>query len=340
MTIIKVISHALSGYKDGRGPDIVRGDCIFRNDAHCTEYDWCVVYDDFPRVNVGTVHRESEPLTCPPEQTILVTAEPPSIKIYPNCYTHQFGYVLTTHASRYLPHPNHRYGEGCLHWMADYPVEEVFAMPEYEKTKCLSTVCSAKQQKHTQHFRRFQLVSYLSRHLDNLDWYGRGVKPRDKKYDSRSPYKYHIAGENYIAPHHWSDKISDPILGMCLTFYAGDPVLGEILPPESFIPIPIDDPPKALEIIREAIANNEFEKRLPAIREARRRVVEHYNFYNRIVELIHEHQAAGGSQYHPKLHKGKLLGRHTLRRNPIHAISGLLASTRYKIGALFSSEKH
>ncbi len=200
MTIIKVICPALAHYPNGRGEDVVRGDCLFRYDAHCTEYDWCVVYDDFPRADVGTILRESEPLACPAEQTILVTAEPPSIKIYPECYTQQFGYVLTTHDRRYLPHPNHRYGEGCLQWMAGYSPAEVFSMPEYEKTHGLSTVCSTKQQKHTQHFRRFLLTSYLSKHLYNLDWYGRGVKELRHKHEALSPYKYHIAVENYIAP--------------------------------------------------------------------------------------------------------------------------------------------
>ncbi len=336
MTIIKVISHALTGYEGGKGPDIPWGDCIFRHDANCTEYDWCVVYDDFPRGTTGTISAETEPLACPPEQTILVTAEPPSIKIYPRCYTHQFGYVLTSLEPQFIPHPNHRIGHGCLHWMANYPLEEVLSMPDYEKSKCLSTVCSAKQQKHTLHYKRYRLVHYLSQHLDNMDWYGYGVKPLPMKYESLSPYRYHIAAENYIAPHHWSDKISDPLLGLCLTFYAGDPRLSDVLPAESFIPIPIDDPPRALEIIREAIANNEYEKRLPAIREARRLVVERYNYFAQIVELIHEHHAKGGSNYHPRLAGGKLMGRHTLRRNPIHAISEFVDICRYKLGKLFS----
>ncbi len=340
MTIIKFISHALTGFENGRGPDIVRGDCIFRQDAHCTDYDWLVVYDDFPRSNNGTIRDETEPLACPPEKTILVTAEPPSVKIYPSCYTHQFGYLLTSLEPRFIPHPNHRIGRGCLHWMANYSLREVFSMPEYKKSKELSTVCSSKQQKHTLHYKRYQLVKYLSEHLDNMDWYGHGVKRLDYKYEALSAYRYHIAIENYIAPYHWSDKISDPILALCLTFYAGDPLLGEVLPPESFIPIPIDDPPRALEIIREAMANNEFEKRLPAIREARRLVVEKYNFFNQIADLIREHEARGSSLYTPRLHNNCLRGRHTLRRNPINAISGALETARYKLGTLFNSGKN
>ncbi len=336
MTTIKFISHALTGFENGRGPDIVRGDCIFRQDAHCTDYDWLVVYDDFPRGTTGTLSQETEHLCCPPEQTILVTAEPPSVKVYPRCYTHQFGYLLTSIEPHILPHPNHRIGRGCLHWMANYPLEEVFSMPEYEKSKEISTVCSSKQQKHTLHHMRYSLVKYLAEHMEELDWYGHGVKWLDYKYDALSAYRYHVAIENYIAPWHWSDKISDPLLGLCLTFYAGDPRLGEVLPPESFIPIPIDDPPRALEIIREAMANHEFEKRLPAIREARRLVVEKYNFFNQIADLIHEHQATGKPTYIPHLSGGRLMGRHTLRHNPLHAISEGIDCARYKLSTLFT----
>ena len=38
--------------------------------------------------------------------------EPPSIKIYSRAYTGQVGTVLTTHAVRDLPHPNHTLGRG------------------------------------------------------------------------------------------------------------------------------------------------------------------------------------------------------------------------------------
>ncbi len=76
--------------------------------------------------------------------------------------------------------------------------------------------------------------------------------------------------------------------------------------------------------------DNEYEKRLPAIREARRRVVEQYNFYNRIVSLIHEHGQAQGEHYIPGLSRGRLQGRHALRRNPLHACGEVLACLRYK----------
>lgn len=298
---------------------IERDGCLFIADPDCKEYDWLLVYDEMP-IGTSPGTYEIEELACPREHTILVTQEPPSIKIYPKCYTRQFAHVFTTLLPKYLPHPNHHFGEGTMHWYADYPEEEVFSMPDYEKTADLSTVCSAKQQTHTLHQKRYQLISALKKEIPEMDWYGRGVLPLQKKYEALSPYRYHIAVENYIEDYHWSDKISDPILGLCLAFYAGDPRLGEVLPPESFIPIPLEDHAEAARIIKEAIRNNEYEKRLPAIREARRRIVEKYNFYNRVAALIHQIQEQE-KECTPAVEPGvKIRGRHRLRRNPLNAL--------------------
>ena len=299
--------------------------CLFIMDGDCRDYDWLVVYEEVPRGG-GSVVDEAEQLACPKEHTILVTSEPPTIKVYPSCYTRQFAHVLTTHPPEQLAHPNHHFSEGSLFWWAKYPLEEVFSMPDYEKTHDLSTVCSAKQQTHTLHQRRYNLVKYISEHIPELDWYGRGVKPLEKKCDALSPYRYHIAMENYIAPYHWTEKISDPLLGLCLTFYAGDPRLGDILPPESFIPIPADDPEEACRIIRTAIDNHEYERRLPAIREARRLLLEKYCYFSRVASVIHEAMAT--EQTPPQVTPCLIKGRHRLRRNPINAISGFLETLR------------
>jgi hypothetical protein len=52
------------------------GRCEFIFDVNARDYDWFIVYNDFP----GD-HRE-ERLSCPRSQTLLVTMEPPSIKSY------------------------------------------------------------------------------------------------------------------------------------------------------------------------------------------------------------------------------------------------------------------
>lgn len=338
--LVRVKYSTPGTYFDAPTPTFERGGCLFIQDPECREYDWLVVYDSFLPGGRHGAFREWERLACPREHTILITAEPPTIRTYARCFTEQFAYVLTTHLPQYLRHPGRRYGEGSLRWVADYPLDEVFAqygegqkasviqgggIPsafpslEYPKTKGLSTVCSVKQQKHTLHYKRYQLTQFLQSRMPEMDWYGFGVKPLKHKYEALTDYRYHVAVENYIGDYHWTDKISDPILGLCLTFYAGDPRLGEIIPPESFIPIPLDDHEAAYHIIREAMLHHEYEKRLPAIREARRLIVKQYNLYNRVAALVHEVEQTETQA--PPAEPFVLKGRHLLRLNPVNALS-------------------
>ncbi|MHC4553671.1 MAG: glycosyltransferase family 10 domain-containing protein, partial [Planctomycetota bacterium] len=150
--------------------------------------------------------------------------------------------------------------------------------PEH-KTQVISTVCSTKQQRHTLHHKRYSFVQALRQTLPELEVFGRGIQPVKDKSEALDDFKYHIAVENYIGPHHWTEKLADTFLGVCLPFYAGAPNAADYFPPESFIPIDIHDPAGAAKIIQQAIAENAYEKRLPAILEARKLVMEKYNMF-------------------------------------------------------------
>lgn len=251
----------------------------FMIDPKCRDYDWIVVFDELRS-------DKSEEIACPRERTILCTWEPVSIKSYSRAYTRQFGHLLTNRPPEAENHPHYHLGRGYFPWFIGRTKEEVKSFVLPEKTNLISTVCSSKQMKQTLHHARYVLTKHLSEAIPGFEWYGHGVKFMEKKSDALDTYKYHVAVENHIAPYHWSEKIADPILCECLTFYAGDPKLSEVLPPESFIPIPIDDPVEAERIIKAAIANNEYEKRLPAIREAKRLILEKYNFEDQVLEVI------------------------------------------------------
>jgi hypothetical protein len=112
----------------------------------------------------------------------------------------------------------------------------------------------------------------------------------DDKAEALRDFRYHIAIENHQGPHHWTEKLSDCYLGCCLPFYFGSPNAGDYFPKDSFIPIDIRDVEGAAKIIREAIANNEWEKRKDAILEARRLAMEEYSLFAQIArEVTHLH---------------------------------------------------
>ena len=304
------------------------GRCHFLLDPEATDFDWLVIYNDLLRT-----HPE-EVFSLPRDRSILVTTEPSSIKTYGRAFTNQFGYVLTSQEPWALPHRNRIYSQPALQWyyglgrnhLLSY--DEMAANAPYDKPRLLSTVCSAKRQRHTLHNRRYEFTQALKKRVPELEIFGHGVREIDDKAEAIAPYKYHLAIENHIAPHHWTEKLSDVFLGAALPFYCGCPDAAEYFPAESFIPIDIEDVEGAAAIIQQAIRNNEYEKRLPHILEARRRVLEEYNTFavlSRAIEQRHDADA-------PRLPPTRVLSRRRLRvLNPHIAVGQLFEKLRSRL---------
>ena len=283
---VKVIGKMASRIMRRQLPDnnTVWGNCIFDFDPNAKRYDWLVVYDDLPPVQGERFSLRIETLACPRAHTLLVTSEPASVKIYGNAYTSQFGHVLTSQPAQTLPHPNRIYSQAGLLWFYGFGKThelryDTLAAMRPQKTKTISTVCSDKTQKHTLHHRRYHFTQVLKAKLPELDVFGHGVRDMDDKAIALDDYRYHIAIENYSGRHHWTEKLSDAFLGFTLPFYYGCSNLEDYFPPESFIEIDIFDVEKSYRIISNAIRSNQYEKRLPYILEARRKVLEEYNLF-------------------------------------------------------------
>lgn len=306
----------------------VWGECKFILDPSGGGYDWLVVYNDLP-ANISDIQ-----FPCPKENTILVTTEPSSIKAYGNAFTAQFGHVLTSQPEWALPHRNRIYSQPALQWFYGMGSEhlvsydEMVANPPLEKTQIISTVCSTKQQTHTLHQKRYHFTQELKKRIPELDIYGHGVRPMADKAESLDSYRYHVAIENFIGLHHWTEKLSDPFLGVTLPFYCGCPNASDYFPEESFMPIDINDVDGASEIIRKAMRDGEYEKRLPYIMEARRRVLEEYNIFAVLSRLIEERSK--DSQTSDK--GGVILSRRELRkRHPLVSVQHFYEKVRLRI---------
>jgi GR25 family glycosyltransferase involved in LPS biosynthesis len=152
-----------------------------------------------------------------------------------------------------------------------------------EKTRELSAVVSGVHLL-PRHRQRLDFVLRRLPHAGALDHYGRGLPDAPTvrgeiadKAEALLPYRYTFNAENSLEPNYFTEKILDPILCECLCFYDGCPNLEAFLDPESFVRISLDRPDEALETIRDAIATGEWERRLPAIREQKRRLMEELN---------------------------------------------------------------
>ena len=280
----------LAGFAEKRG-------LAFTFDPEARDYDWLAVYENLPPTGDERRPMRVEPLACAPENTVLFTTEPSGIKIYGRAFTRQFGHVVTSQEPFALRHPGRIWSQAGLRWFYGDSSRHLMTADEIrnhfpQKTRALGTVCSTKRQGHTLHRLRYDFTQAMAARLPGMDVFGRGHRPIDDKAESIDPYKYHLAIENHLAPHHFTEKLADAFLGLSLPFYFGAPNAADYFPAESFIPIDIRKPDEAFRIMSEAMAGGEYEKRLPAIREARRRVLEDHNIFTLLADVIERNGTA------------------------------------------------
>lgn len=309
----------------------VWGRCTFLLDPEVTAYDWLVVYDDLAPAGLERFSERTERLPCARANTLLVTAEPSSVKVYGKAFTDQFGWVLTSQEPWALDHPRAVRGQTGYRWFygkdAAPPLtfDDLAAAPPPAKREGLSTLCSSKAQRHTLHARRLAFTRALAATLPELVWFGRGVRPIGDKAEAIDPFRVHLVVENHRAPHHFTEKVSDAFLGRALLAYHGAPDLADYFPAESFFPIDLDAPDAAAERLRSMTDPAIYEARRPAIEEARRRVLQEYNLFAtlaRFIEERHEARGAGGELIH---------GRHRARRmRPLGRLAYALEKRRVR----------
>jgi hypothetical protein len=309
--------------------------CEFIFEQDCDRYDWLVVYDDLPRLPGQKNPFWEEILACPRERTLLITTEPSSIKLYGYGFLRQFGWVLTSQEPRFIRHPGMIHRQAGLVWFyGNTDVRGTFdhlastAEPP-GKSADLSTVCSAKSMRHTLHANRVAFTQALKTAIPDMEIYGQGVREIPDKADALDPFRYHLAIENHVAPHHWTEKLSDPFLGWCLPIYHGCPNAADYFPEESFIPFDMLDFGAAKDLILKAIRDDEYSRRLPAIREARRLALLEYATFPQVARIITERHLLPTAE---PAGREAIISRHLWRkRHPVEAISQLVRKSALQL---------
>lgn len=309
----------------------------FTLDPDDRNYDWLVVYDEIPKLPVTPAgpsgsFRRSEILNCPPANCILVTSEPSTIKIYGKRFLSQFGHVLTGLEPWSVGHhPGAIYEQSSMVWFygrqpdarpkGDYSFEKIANAAWPDKPRLISTVCSSKHQRNTLHFQRYKFTHLLKSQLPDLQIFGFGHTWIAEKADALDPYKYHLAIENHIAPHHWTEKLADAFLGYCLPLYFGAPRAADYFPKNAFIALDLARPDWSIARIKDAIAGDEFTARKAAIEEARARIIHEHNLFPHIARIIEERGGATGKPTAP----ATIHSRYVLRKtSPWYAVSHMV----------------
>jgi len=263
----------------------ILGSCEFTFNPLDENYDWLVVIDDVPKL----LKNWTEELKCPKENTIFVSTEPSSISYYGKAFVNQFKYLITNHKEDNLPHKNALRSHTGNVWMYGKDYDSLLKEnTPHKKTKKISTICSNKQQGHTVHKMRFNFTKKMEDEIKELERFGRGFKWIDTKAEAIDDYEFHVTIENHIEDNVWTEKLADAFLGYSVPIYYGCPNVYDYFPKDSLIQIDISNMDKSIEEIKKIISNkDEYKRRLPAVIEARRRVIEEYNLLamiNKIVE--------------------------------------------------------
>ena len=320
------------------GTDKIWKSCRFIFDPEARDYDWLVVYDDLPPAAGERFSLRTEHLACPASNTLFITAEPSRIKTYGRDFLNQFGVVISSQEEWTAPQGKTLHTIPGLRWYHGVPMDwrqkpetlttydQMLAHPPLEKTKLISTLCSSKNMAHTLHGQRIALTSLFEQHIRGIEIFGHGRRFINDKKDALDPFRYHIAIENHLCRHHVTEKLTDGFLGLCLPFYFGCPNAADYFPAESFIALDMNRQEEAVAVIKQAIADNEWEKRLPAIREARRRVMEEHNLFAIIERVVSSRATTGNAG-------GTVLSRRLMqRKNPLHAVRFAAERLRARFG--------
>ena len=95
----------------------------------------------------------------------------------------------------------------------------------YKKSKNCSYIASSKNHTALGNYRNNLMRWALSN--DNIDCYGKHVRPIDKKEDGLADYRFSIAIENYRCPGYFTEKILDCFATGTIPIYIGDPDIGK-----------------------------------------------------------------------------------------------------------------
>lgn len=251
------------------------GDAVFLVNSDVVECDAWVVQEGVHRV---------ESTVCPPDNVILITSEPPDIKSYDARWLESFGRIRSCQTA--ITHPAVSLGHTALPWHVGKSYDQLVATALPLKTEHLSVICSHKAMCEG-HRARIRFLDRLQALLP-MHRFGRDVRPLADKWDGLAPYRYSIAIENSRVTHYWTEKIADCFLAGTVPIYWGCPNIEDYFPRDAMIQLESLDPRHAAEQLRAEATEESYHRRLDALREAKRLVLDTYNLFALARELATE----------------------------------------------------
>jgi hypothetical protein len=160
----------------------------------------------------------------------------------------------------------------------------------------VSTVLSAKYSD-PGHIKRIDFVKYLECEKFPVHVFGdnkwgyvdyKGSLPYHQKDNAMFPYKYVFNCENNRVKNYYTEKLIDGILAECLVFYSGCYNIRDFIDERAFVYLELDNFDDDYNKVKEAIANNLWEERIPYIRAAKKKIMNYLGFFPRLERIINK----------------------------------------------------
>jgi len=183
--------------------------------------------------------------------------------------------------------------------------DELKKMEYPTKTKNISCIVSNKNINNSYQNRINFITNYSKQ--NQIDIYGKGWKPETfgnnykgelgsyhqdnntdtSKLDGLLQYNYSICLENYPNEKVTSEKITDCLLSWCMPIYSGPKCTINYYPTDAFYLIDINNT-NVYETVNKIIYKKITEKNIEAIREARNLILDKYNIWEQINQIIED----------------------------------------------------
>ena len=232
-----------------------------------------------------------------PERTIVFQMEPWCAEPHQTWGVKTWGDWARPDPSRFLQVRSHTAHLNNAFWQLRATYDELRTQP-IRKTRMLSSICSGKYFD-PGHIKRVDFLKFIEAKHDDIvrvelyahdnplafeSWIG--PHPADEKDAALAPYRYFFAAENNREANFITEKLWEPLLTETLCFYWGAPNAAEYVDSRAFIALDLDDFEQAFRTIKNAILNDEWEKRIEIIRREKRKVLEHYQFFPTLERIL------------------------------------------------------
>nr|WP_321442727.1 hypothetical protein [uncultured Cohaesibacter sp.] len=254
--------------------------------------DWLVVFDR---------HQDHLQTRVPKERRALVVSEPPEFQSYPQSYLDQFGILLSPYPIKGFKGLTRLtqtglpwfYGMnigagGASHVSKDWQALQQPTRPIEERTFEITAICSTKSQTKNQ-VRRLRFLRLLKAELgDRLKIFGRGFDPLTDKAEVIDNSRYHLALENNLMPHGWTEKTADTLLGGAFLIHGGSPAIADEFDKDGLLWIDLTRPREAVQRIRQCLEVDRArdDRAIKAMQANKERLMHEHNLFAVLNKMV------------------------------------------------------